>query len=102
MIESQQQIDIDTGRVSLKDIICYFSLLEGGTPEQKLECKEIRGVERQRERHDRSLALVMFMLYDEDSNGKLDKQVRKRERESDGGGQRMFSSSRKRIRSSIK
>jgi diacylglycerol kinase (ATP) len=75
MIQTQQQIDINTSRIYVKDIICYFSLLEGGTPEQKLECKNqnflfsfffIK--------INFSIFLVMFMLYDEDGNGILDKQ----------------------------
>jgi hypothetical protein len=41
MIKTQPDIDINTARIQFKDIICYFSLLEGGSPEQKLECKII-------------------------------------------------------------
>jgi hypothetical protein len=66
-------IDINTARIQFKDIICYFSLLEGGTPEQKLECKKT--INYLLLNHLFFFFLVMFKLYDEDSNGILDKQV---------------------------
>lgn len=73
----------DADLVCVNDVSCYFSLLEGGRPEDKLECEwGSCGTGRPggAPPSDSAVPLpppaVTFKLYDKDGNGLLDSSVR--------------------------
>lgn len=68
--------------VFLKDVSCYFSLLEDGQPRDKLECEsfgsfvpKLTWVITWRSTLTSPLSVVAFKLYDRDGNGVLDSSV---------------------------
>lgn len=70
LVRKPSTVDINSLKVSLKDIVCYLSLLEAGRPEDKLECKF--GILPKCFKSAIYFFTVMFRLYDTDGNGVLD------------------------------